>query len=137
VTEEMWAGADRARLRTGTDLLRDRSHTLEDLGWAMEMLFPVPLEAQDEIEMSGEQAALVAAVADALEGLDPFSPDRIEAVVRETLADRGAKLKDVALPCRIAVTGRKAGPGLFEGLSPIGAEIVVDRLRAFARREHS
>ena len=32
-------------------------------------------------------------------------------------------------------TGRKAGPGLFEILSPIGASIVVDRLRAFAERE--
>ena len=135
VTREMWTGSSRERLRTGVDLLRDRSHTLEDLGWAMEMLFQVPLAAQDRIEITDTQAGLVIAVAAALVDLDPFTPDRIETAIRGALAERGAKLKDVALPCRIAVTGRKAGPGLFEILSPIGASIVADRLRSFAERE--
>jgi len=135
VTRDLWAESTRERLRIGVDLLRDRSHTLEDLGWAMEMLFPVPLVVQDRMRITGAQAELVIAIADALTGVDPFSPDRIEETIRETLTERGAKLKDVALPCRIAVTGRKAGPGLFEILSPIGASTVVDRLRAFAERE--
>ena len=135
VTPEMWTGYDRGRLRIGVDLLRDRSHTLEDLAWAMEMLFEVPLAAQDQIEITDAQAVLVMAVAEALAGLSPFSPDQIEETVRATLAERGAKLKEVALPCRIAVTGRKAGPSLFEILSPIGASLVVDRLRTFAERE--
>jgi len=137
VTAAMWADAGRGRLRLGADLLRDRSHTLEDLGWAMEMLFPVPLDAQDTTEITAEQAGLIGAVADALDGLDPFTPDAIESTIRGALAEHGAKLKDVALPCRIAVTGRKAGPGLFEALAPIGADTVVDRLRAFAIREET
>jgi len=137
VTAEMWAACDRERLRIGVDLLRDRSHTLEDLGWAMEMLFPVPLVAQDRMEITEEQAELMIAVADALMVLDPFSPDRIESTVRSALADRNAKLKNVALASRVAVTGRKAGPGLFEILSPIGASIVADRLRSFAEGEVS
>ena len=60
---------------------------------------------------------------------------KLEATIRAALAERGAKLKDVALPCRVAVTGRKAGPSLFEILSPIGASITVDRLRTYAERE--
>ena len=135
VTRDMWTESNRERLRIGVDLLRDRSHTLEDLGWAMEMLFPVPLAVQDRMEITGAQAGLVIAIGDALTGLDPFSPDRIEETIRAALTERGAKLKDVALPCRIAVTGRKAGPGLFEIFSPIGASTVVDRLRTFAERE--
>ncbi len=135
VAREMWAECDRERLRIGADLLRDRSHTLEDLAWALEMLFPVPLAAQDRMEITGAQAGLMIAVADALTDLDPFSPERIEAAMRAALAERGAKLKDVALPCRIAVTGRKAGPGLFKILSSIGASLVADRLRTFAERE--
>jgi glutamyl-tRNA synthetase len=134
VAQEMWTGCDRERLRTGVGLLRDRSHTLEDLGWAMELLFPVPLVSQDEMKITDGQAELVLAIAEALSGLDPFGPDRIEAAIRATLTERDAKLKDVALPCRIAVTGRKAGPGLFDILSSIGAAIVVDRLRTFAER---
>ncbi len=132
VTEEMWSACDRDRLRIGVDLLRDRSHTLEDLAWAMEMLFPVPLVAQDGMEIDGTQAELLIAVAEALERVDPFTPERIESTIREALAERGAVLKDVALPCRVAVTGRRAGPGLFEILSPVGAHVVADRLRAYA-----
>ena len=134
VSEEMWTSCERDRLRIGVDLLRDRSHTLEDLAWAMEMLFPGPLVAQDGMEIDGTQAELLVAVAGALEGVDPFTPERIESTIRETLAERGAVLKDVALACRIAVTGRKAGPGLFEILGPIGAGVVADRLRSFAER---
>ena len=137
VTEAMWADAGRDRLRTAANLLRDRSHTLEDLGWAMEMLFPVPLDAQDTTEISDEQATLIQSVADALDGLDPFTSDTIESAVRNALAERSAKLKDVALPCRIAVTGRRAGPGLFDALAAIGADVVVGRLRSVAGREGS
>ncbi len=135
VTPEMWSAGDRDRLRRGVDLLRDRSHTLEDLAWAMEMLFPVPVDAQDRTEIDAQQADLMIAVADALAEVEPFSPDRVEAVIRSTLEEQGGKLKQVALPCRIAVTGRKAGPGLFDVLSPIGARLVADRLRAYAKRE--
>ena len=133
VAEEMWENAAHSRLRTGVDLLRDRSHTLEDLAWAMEMLFPVPLVAQDEMEITDVQAELLLAVADALADLEPFDADRIERTVRGTLSGQDATLKDVALPCRIAVTGRKAGPGLFDILSAVGASLVVERVRSFAR----
>ncbi len=129
--EAMWESADRARLRVGVDLLRDRAHTLEDLAEAMEMLFPVPLDRVDEIDVSGRQRELMCAVADELETLESFSPDAVEAAVRATLAREGAKLKDVALACRIATTGRRAGPGLFEILSAIGLVPVVERLRSY------
>jgi len=132
VSQAAWDEAGPDHLQRGAELLRDRSHTLEDLGWAMEMLFPAPLEAQDTVEISSTQAELIRAVGDVLAELEPFTPDRIEQAVRGMLAEREAKLKDVALPCRIAVTGRKAGPGLFDILSSIGGAIVADRLRAFA-----
>ncbi len=49
--------------------------------------------------------------------------------MRGTLEREGATLKDVALACRLAVTGRKAGPGLFETLAAIEPATVADRLR--------
>jgi len=132
VSEAAWREADRARMKVGADLLRDRSHTLEDLAWAMEMLFPIPLERVDEIEVSPVQADLMRAVADAIETDDSFTAESIETKVRAALDAAGAKLKDVALACRIAVTGRRAGPGLFDIMSPIGAKPVAERLRAYA-----
>ena len=134
VPEEQWRSAEPERLRVGVDLLRDRSHTLEDLAWAMEILFPVPLERVDELEITESQAQLMLALADALERLDPFTAETVERRIRETLEERDAKLKDVALASRIAITGRRAGPGLFEIIGPTGSEITSTRLREYARK---
>jgi glutamyl-tRNA synthetase len=132
--ETAWRGADRDRLRRGCDLLRDRVHTLADLAWAMEMLFPVPLEPVDLLEVDSRGADLMVSLADALEPLGDVTPEEIEAVIRAALAEREAKLKDVALASRLAVTGRRAGPSLFEILAAVGPAIVSSRLREAADR---
>ena len=129
VTPEMWSAADMERLREGANLLRDRCKTLRDLAAAMELLFPVPLAPVDKILVTEAQAPLMLAVADALESTEPFDPEVIERDVRTALKKQGAKLKDVALAGRLAVTGRKAGPGLFDVLASIGRDLVVQRLR--------
>ncbi|MFC2082441.1 glutamate--tRNA ligase [Candidatus Bipolaricaulota bacterium] len=133
VTREMWDAADPVRLRTGVDLLRDRCKTLRDLAAAMELLFPVPLVPVDELSLNEQQAPLILAVASALESTEPFEPEIIERAIRAALEAQGAKLKDVALASRLAVTGRKAGPGLFDSLASIGRVLVVERLRDAAQ----
>ncbi len=137
VTRAMWSEAERVRLERAADLLRDRVHTLEGLAWAMEMVFPVPLQRQDEMEITPRQAELMAAIADVLEQLRPHSTSSMEEAVRDALASNSAKLKDVALACRIAVTGRKAGPSLFDLLAVVGAENVAERLRAYVQEGQS
>jgi len=132
VDAEAWRAADAERLRVGADLLRDRSHTLVDLARAMEILFPVRLEPVDAFEYMPDHARLMRLLADALESLAPFTPEAVERTVRETLAEHDAKLKDVALACRMAITGRRAGPSLFGIMAPVGPEIVASRLRAAA-----
>ena len=42
------------------------------------------------------------------------------------------KMKDVAQPARVALTGRSASPGLFEVMSVLGRERSVARLEAAA-----
>ena len=132
VTAKMWDAANPDRLRENADLLRDRCKTLHDLAAAMELLFPVPLAPVDEILVTETQAPLMLAVANALELTEPFDPEVIERNVRTTLETQGAKLKDVALAGRLAVTGRKAGPGLFDIFASIGRDLVVQRLREAA-----
>ncbi len=53
-----------------------------------------------------------------------------EAVVRGALEGLGLPLKTVALAIRVAVTGSRVGPGLFEVLAVAGPKIVAARLRA-------
>lgn len=129
VTAPMWDAMDQDVLRMGANLLRDRSKTLRDLAEAMELLFPVPLKPVDDVIVSDTQACLMRAIAEKLDETTPFDPETIEQDVRAALEANGAKLKDVALASRLAVTGRRAGPGLFDILAAIGRQSVTTRLR--------
>jgi glutamyl-tRNA synthetase len=71
-------------------------------------------------------------LADGIEQLEPWNSASLEDAFRAILGREEATLKDVALACRIAVTGRKAGPGLFEILSVIGPTLTASRLRGDA-----
>jgi glutamyl-tRNA synthetase len=135
VSASAWDAAEREQLRKGADLLRDRAQTLLGLAWAMEMLFPVPMEREDEYDVSAEQRPLLDAVADALVAVDEAGAEAVEKAIRGALDAAGAKLKDVALACRIAITGRKAGPGLFDIVAAIDREAAAERLRTYRRTD--
>jgi glutamyl-tRNA synthetase len=68
--------------------------------------------------------------AEALEVVDPWEAAPIEGALRE-LADRlGQKPRQAFQPIRVAVTGSKISPGLFESLELLGREESLARLRA-------
>jgi len=130
VTEAVWDAAGEERLARGVALLRDRSGTLVDLAEVMTILFPLPLSAEEKVALDAEKRELVRAVIATFEPVDPFTPEAVERAMREALDERGAKLKDVAQVCRIAVTGRSVGPSLFDTLAVVGRDLVLGRLQA-------
>ena len=74
--------------------------------------------------------AVLAAAADALAEVEPFTAESIEATLRE-LADRlGQKPRQAFQPIRIAVTGSKVSPGLFESIELLGREETLARIRS-------
>jgi glutamyl-tRNA synthetase len=79
-----------------------------------------------------ESADLVRAYADRLEALEPFDVEATEAALRALAEARGVGAGKVIHPTRLAVTGRSAGPSLFDLLVVVGREAVVRRLRRAA-----
>jgi glutamyl-tRNA synthetase len=64
-----------------------------------------------------------------LGSIEDFCKGEIEREFRETAADLGLKLKILVHPVRVALTGKKTGPGLFETIEVLGKDRVVARLR--------
>ncbi len=131
-TEEEVEALGKDKLVRAAELLRERNRTLVDMAHAARFLFPgeipIPDEARDLFR--AELAGPLEKIAKALEALEDFSPEGVEACIRRKLQELGLKLRDVALPIRVAVSGRKVGPGLFDLLSLAGKEITVSRLRS-------
>jgi glutamyl-tRNA synthetase len=66
----------------------------------------------------------------ALEGVEPFEADRIEEALRGFAERTELKPREAFQPIRIAVTGSKVSPGLFESLELLGKDESLARLRA-------
>jgi len=75
---------------------------------------------------------MLAATEEALASLEPFEAAAIEAALRATADGLGLKPRQAFQPIRVAVTGSKISPGLFESIELLGRETTLSRLRAAA-----
>ena len=83
----------------------------------------------DPAELNGG-ADVIAAAQDALSELEPFTAEAIEAALRSLVEQLGLKPRQGFQPIRIAVTGSKISPGLFESIELLGREKTLARLTA-------
>jgi glutamyl-tRNA synthetase len=84
-------------------------------------------------ELLNGREAIVEAARDELAGVEPFDAEHIEAALRGLAERLELSPRKAFEPIRIAVTGSKVSPGLFESLELLGKEETLRRLSAFAR----
>ena len=58
----------------------------------------------------------------ALAAVEPFTAEAIEAALRQAGDERELKPREAFQPIRIAVTGSKVSPGLFESIELLGRD---------------
>jgi len=84
-------------------------------------------------ELGAVDGAVLPAAAEALERVEPFEAEPIESALRELAERLGLKPRDAFQPIRLAVTGSKVSPGLFESLELLGREESLARLAGSRR----
>ena len=77
-------------------------------------------------------ARILDAAASALEAVEPWTAAAVEAALKQLCDDLGEKPRTVYLPIRVAVTGSRISPGLYESLELLGRETSLARIRAAA-----
>src|SRR6187401_2584404 len=85
-----------------------------------------------DVSLDGHQfdPALIEEAERALSEVEPFTAEAIEPVLRQLAERLGLKPRDAFAPIRLAVTGSKVSPGLFESLELLGRERALARLSA-------
>jgi glutamyl-tRNA synthetase len=68
----------------------------------------------------------------ALEQVEPWAAGAIETALKQLCDDLGEKPRVVYLPVRVAVTGSRVSPGLYESLELLGRDSALARIRAGA-----
>ena len=79
-------------------------------------------------------ARILDAAASALAAVEPWEAPAIEAALKQLCEDLGEKPRTVYLPIRVAVTGSRVSPGLYESLELMGKETSLARLESVKER---
>lgn len=116
-----------ARIEAAAPLVQEKIGKLSDFDGYAGFLFR-PVEPPAELLVGA--APLLGAVAEALAALEPFDRAGIEAALRGAAEALGLKPRDAFTWVRVAVTGSKVSPGLFESIELLGRDESLARLRA-------
>jgi glutamyl-tRNA synthetase len=73
--------------------------------------------------------SLLEAYAAAIETLEAFEPETLEAALKRVVEEAGLKVGDLIHPVRVAVSGKTVGPGLYDCLVILGREKSLARIR--------
>jgi glutamyl-tRNA synthetase len=74
-------------------------------------------------------ARILAAAMPTLESVEPWTAGEIELALKQLCDELGEKPRTVYLPVRVAVTGSRVSPGLYESLELLGKDTSLERLR--------
>ena len=121
-------------LRAAVPIIQERLVLLKDALPQLDFLFASDDELAvdgDAVEGLNENARDVLEAAIGVVGSVPFDATAIQAGLRERIVDgMGIKPKFAFAPIRVAISGRKVSPPLFESMEILGRESSLARLRA-------
>ncbi len=127
---------DREYLRQVVGDLKPRSKTLVDLAESGTFYFQDPLSCDSDAArkfLKDDVAEPLEAVARAISASGDYTRAGIETLLRKTADDLQVKLKVIAQPLRVALTGKTVSPGLDEVMVTLGKDRVVKRIEEALR----
>jgi glutamyl-tRNA synthetase len=124
---------DEELIRKAAPLVQQKIATLAEFPAFAGFLF-ARVEPDPETLGDGE---VIPAAAKRLAEVDPFEAEPIEAALRDLADSLGLKPREAFQPIRLALTGSRVSPGLFESLELLGKDESLARLSGSGRGEAS
>ena len=130
LTARLEAFTGRSGLRDAVAISQEKMQTLADFEPLAGFIFDGPADDPKAREkwLDEDGRAALADVRAALEPLDTFAPENVQAALEGVVAARGAKPKQVFQPVRVALAGTAVSPGIFETLVILGREESLTRI---------
>jgi len=120
------------RLEKAVKTIRVRARTLVEAAEMMDFYFRDPHQVDEKAQakfLTAQVAQDLQEFTDMLASIEPFEEHVLDSAVKQWLEQRGLSMKVIAQPARVAITGKKASPGLFEVMHVLGREVTLKRLR--------
>ena len=113
------------------ETLQPRSKTLEEMAQQAEFYYQADITYEEKAAQKFLKVAALEPLrllAAKLTATTDFSEKSLESVFVAVMDETGLKLGKIAQPVRVALTGRTASPGIFEIISILGKDSVLQRL---------
>lgn len=122
---------DKDWLMKAVGTLKERSRTLIELAISLRYYIAEEVEYDAKAKekfLNQKSRDLLIDLKDGLASIDDFSHQKLEEIFTAVTEKHGVKLKDLAQPVRVAMTGGTASPGIFELIEIVGKEKTLKRL---------
>ena len=123
-------GEQKDKIKKSLSFLKNKAKTLEDIYNNSQYII------NDEVNFNKEDLKLIDANAqkiisefkDNIKEISNFTRENLEPIVQELIKSNNTNFKGVGQPLRVALTGSKFGPGIYDIIVSLGKEEVKKRL---------
>jgi len=120
------------KIKPSLSFLKNKAKTLEDIYNNAKFIINDKVQFNDEdLKLIDEKAkSIIAEFRNKVLIIDEFNKETLEPIVNELIKSYETNFKGVGQPLRVALTGSKFGPGLYDIIISLGKEEVQKRLNS-------
>ena len=121
-----------AKIKPSLSFLKNKAKTLEDIYNNAKFIIHDEVKFNDDdLKLIDEKAKIIITeFKNKILAIDQFKKETLEPVVNELIKSHETNFKGVGQPLRVALTGSKFGPGLYDIIISLGKEEVQKRLNS-------
>ena len=118
------------QIRKSLIFLKNKAKTLEDIFNNSKYLLSEKVQFNnDDLKLIDDRSKkIIAEFTNRIKNLSKFDRENLEPLVNELIKSNNTNFKGVGQPLRIALTGSKYGPGIYDIIVSLGKDEVLKRL---------
>ena len=118
------------KIKESLTFLKNKAKTLEDIfNNGQYIIVDEVLFNQEDMKLiDGKAKKIISDFTNQFEKIDKLSKETLEPIVNELIKSNDTNFKGVGQPLRIALTGSKFGPGIYDIIASLGKDEVTKRL---------
>jgi glutamyl-tRNA synthetase len=118
------------KIKKSLKFLKNKAKTLEDIfNNSKYIMFDEVNFNKEDLKLIDDKAKkIISAFANKFLKVDKLTKEKLESIINELIKSNDTNFKGVGQPLRIALTGSKFGPGIYDIIMSLGKEEVTKRL---------
>jgi len=128
--KEKISGEKKIKVKTSLTFLKNKAKTLEDIyNNSKYIIFDEVNFNKDDLKLLDNKAKkIISEFINRFSKLDKLSKKTLEPIINDIIKSHKTNFKGVGQPLRVALTGSKFGPGVYDIITSLGKEEVQKRL---------